>query len=356
MLRSYVKGALSFVLPQARDSHSNLFPVSAEYSYSLFLRHCVLRSQFRPPRFGESVAELGPGSSLGFGMAALIAGASRYRAYDLTAHFDAATNLAIFDALVALFQARAPIPHEGEFSRIFPFLDDYSFPASLGDEWLSAALAPKRLAAIRNDIEAGGGNSIKINLGMVAEAIEERVDWLASHSVLEHVDDLAALYRFLEGSLRPDGVMTHLIDFSAHGLTAEWNGHWATSDLRWWLLRGRRLYLINRQPLGTYLDLFQQHGMRVIAKRLHQRVDGLLANAFQPAFAGISSADARTHMAFLVCVRQQDLMPSRQTGLAGGSAVPTPPALVLGVNFHRRGLDSENIRSRGINGRYDEEP
>src|SRR6266404_8259022 len=172
MLRSHVKGVLSFVLPQARNSHLNLFSVSAEFSYSLFLRHYVIRSQLRPPQPGETVAELGPGSSIGFGMSALIAGAARYHAYDLAAHFDTATNLKIFDALVALFKARAPIPHEGEFSRIFPFLDDYSFPANLGDEWLSAALAPERLAAFRKDIEAGGGNSIKVNLGMVADAVE----------------------------------------------------------------------------------------------------------------------------------------------------------------------------------------
>jgi hypothetical protein len=311
MLRSYVKGALSFVVPQARNSHLNLFSVSAEFSYSLFLRHYVIRSQFRPPKFGETVAELGPGSSLGFGMGALIAGASRYRAYDLAAHFDTATNLKIFDALVALFQARAPIPHEGEFSRIFPFLCDYAFPASLTDARLSAALAPERLAAIRKDIEAGGGNSIKINVGMVEGAIEEPVDWLASHSVLEHVDDLSSVYRFLEGSLKPDGVMTHLIDFSAHGLTGDWNGHWATSDLHWKLLRGRRLYLINRQPLKTHLDLLERHRMVAVAKRLHQRVDGLLAAAFQRAFSGMSSADARTHMAFLVCVRQKNRVPIR---------------------------------------------
>jgi hypothetical protein len=234
-------------------------------------------------------------------MAALIAGASRYRAYDLAAHFAPAANLKTFDALVALFQARTPIPHEGELSLIFPFLDDYAFPASLTDEWLRAALAPQRLASIREDIEAGGGDLIKINIGMVREAIDGRADWLASHSVLEHVDDLAGLYRFLEASLKPNGVMTHLIDFSAHGLSGDWNGHWATSDLQWKLLRGRRLYLLNRQPLNTHLDLLERHGMPVVGKCLHQRVDGLLATAFQPAFSGMSSADARTHMAFLVC-------------------------------------------------------
>jgi hypothetical protein len=136
---------------------------------------------------------------------------------------------------------------------------------------------------------------------MVREAIDGRADWLASHAVLEHVDDLAGLYRFLEASLKPNGVMTHLIDFSAHRLTGDWNGHWATSDVQWKLLRGRRLYLINRQPLNTHLDLLERHGMLVVGKCLHQRVDGLLAGAFQPAFSGMSSADARTHMAFLVC-------------------------------------------------------
>jgi hypothetical protein len=272
-------------------------------------------------------------------MAALIAGAARYHAYDLAAHFDTATNLKIFDALVALFQARAPIPHEGEFSRIFPFLDDYSFPANLTDG-LVAALAPTRLAAIRNDIEAGGRDFIRVNLGMVDGAMEEPVDWLSSHSVLEHVDDLAGVFRFLEHSLKPDGAMTHLIDFSAHGLSGDWNGHWAMSEFRWRLLRGRRLYLLNRQPLKTYLDLFERHGMRVVAKCLHQRVDGLLATAFQPSFSRVSSADARTHMAFLVCMREQDRAPSRDAGVSAETANQTMSQAVLRVDFRQSGTRS----------------
>jgi hypothetical protein len=224
-------------------------------------------------------------------------------------------------------------------SPVFPFLDDYSFPANLTDG-LVVALAPARLAVIRNDIEAGGRDFIRVNVGMMEGAMEEPVDWLSSHSVLEHVDDLAGVFRFLEHSLKPDGVMTHLIDFSAHGLSDDWNGHWAMSEFRWRLLRGRRLYLLNRQPLETYLDLFERHGMRVVAKRLHQRVDGLLATDFQPSFSQVSSTDARTHMAFLVCMRQQDRVPCRDAGAAAETSNQALSQPVLRVNFRQSGTRS----------------
>jgi SAM-dependent methyltransferase len=310
MLKPYIKGALSFVLPQARDSHSNLFSVSAKFSYSLFLRHYVLRSRFRVPEPGETVAELGPGSSLGFGIAAVIAGASCYRAYDVAARFNTGRNLKIFDELVELFRKRAPIPHEGEFSRIFPFLDDYAFPARLTESHGAAALDPSRLAIIREDIAAGGKTFIRVDVGMTQTAGDKTFDWIASHSVMEHIDDLDGVHRFLGRALKPDGVMTHLIDFSAHGLSDQWNGHWTISELGWTILRGRRLYLINRQPLATYLALLERHGIKVVEKHLHQRVDGHLSDAFRPAFSGMSSVDARTHMAFLVCSRDANGPPS----------------------------------------------
>ena len=68
-----------------------------------------------------------------------------------------------------------------------------------------------------------------------------------SQSVLEHIDDLEGAYATLHKWLKPGGYMSHLIDFYSHGLTKEWNGHWALSDLTWGALKGRRPYLINRQ-------------------------------------------------------------------------------------------------------------
>lgn len=310
MLRSYVKGAVSYVLPQARNSHSNLFPVSAEFSYSQFLRHFVIRTEFAQPRFGENVAELGPGSSLGFGLAALISGAAHYQTYDIAAHFDVTTNLRVFDKLLELFRRRLPIPHEGEFVRLFPFVDDHSFPAILSDDWMEQALAPDRLARIRREIEAGGGDTIRINIGTAGGPIDRPVDWLASHSVLEHVDRLDDLYGFLGKVLSLQGVMTHLLDFSCHGLTDSWNGHWAIGRAKWTLLRGRRTYLINREPLATHVALLDRHGMRVVETRRHRRVDGILNSSFSLDFRDMSSIDASTHMAFLICCRDEKALSS----------------------------------------------
>jgi hypothetical protein len=52
----------------------------------------------------ESVAEFGPGDSLGVGLAALLSGSNRYSALDV--HRDGSTErtLRIFDELVALFR------------------------------------------------------------------------------------------------------------------------------------------------------------------------------------------------------------------------------------------------------------
>jgi hypothetical protein len=301
MLLSYVKGAASFAIPAARNSHSNLFPVSAEFSYSQFLRHFILRSRVRAPRIGETIAELGPGSSLGFGFAALISGASQYRAIDVANHFDPLTNLRVFDQMVELFRRSAMIPHDGEYVRLFPYLDDHAFPSSiLSRGWMTKALAHDRIAAIRRDLAEGGRKYVKFDIFQDDGDGFEKVDWIASHSVLEHVDKLESVYGIMRDTLSDDGVMTHLIDFSSHGLTDAWNGHWAIKKPAWTLLRGRRTYLINRAPLSTHLDLLNDYGFSAAEIMLHRRVDGLLTKGFAPEFQHISSMDGSTHMAFLI--------------------------------------------------------
>ena len=54
-----------------------------------------------------TVAELGPGDSLGTGIAALLSGVEKYYALDVKPYFNNAINLEMFDRLLELFQRRA---------------------------------------------------------------------------------------------------------------------------------------------------------------------------------------------------------------------------------------------------------
>ncbi|MGB9512393.1 MAG: hypothetical protein WBU20_11945, partial [Candidatus Acidiferrum sp.] len=83
-IRSLLKGLGSFVVPSFRNSHVGPGAVlSAETLYSIFLRYLSYLNGCEDFSIdGAVVVELGPGSSIGFGMAALLAGASRFYAFD----------------------------------------------------------------------------------------------------------------------------------------------------------------------------------------------------------------------------------------------------------------------------------
>src|SRR5215831_2336575 len=91
---------------------------SARCCYSVWLRHLVMAFNnglnFNP----SVVAELGPGDSLGIGIAALISGAAKYFAFDVVEHANLERNLRIFDDLVTLFESRADIPGRDEFPEV----------------------------------------------------------------------------------------------------------------------------------------------------------------------------------------------------------------------------------------------
>ena len=74
----FVKGALSYLIPQFRNPHVDMGTANADFAYSQFLRFVILTA--RAPAwqgFPTVVAEIGPGSSFAFGICALLAGAER---------------------------------------------------------------------------------------------------------------------------------------------------------------------------------------------------------------------------------------------------------------------------------------
>jgi hypothetical protein len=268
----------------------------------VWLRHLVRAGQSGLPTDPSCVAELGPGDSLGMGLATVLSGATRYIALDIKAHANPERNLKIFNELVELFRTRARIPDDAEFPGVQPKLADYAFPSHiLTPERLGAALAESRLGQIRAAI---AGEPSPISVAYVApwndpSTIERgTVDFLISQAVLEHVDDLDGTYGAIRTWMKPGASMSHSIDFWCHNLTRDWNGHWTLGDRTWRLVRGTRRYLLNRQPLSAHVALLAKYQFLPVNIERHRAG---VSPSFRPAerFRGMSAEDRATRGVFL---------------------------------------------------------
>ena len=274
-IKSIVKGALSYA--PIFNSWTNTkagSPVGARYYYSVWLRHLVKVSSVRPNLSYDVVAELGPGDALGIAICALLSGAKRYIGLDRIAFGLRADNLVLLDELIDLFINCTPIPDDQEFPGVYPKLNDYSFPYHLiTDDVLKVSLSQERLEYLRNLFNNSDNTDQSSDeiLNYVApwdsnELISSgSVDLLISQAVLEHVDDIQCAYKAMHRWLKPSGVMSHRIDYTCHGITKDWFGHWTISEGLWSLIRGKRAYLINRMPHSAQIYELQKHGFNIIS-------------------------------------------------------------------------------------------
>lgn len=271
--QSVAKG-LGTLLPTAgRLANSTAgSPVGARYFYSVWLRHLTSVAPVRPGFSFEVVAELGPGDALGLGICALLCGARRYIGLDRLAFGLRADSLQMLGELHALFQKREPIPGEDEFPGVYPKLRDHAFPGHLlTDEVLSASLTPERLSRLREALRGDMRVTDDALLSYAApwDASDRvrpaSVDLLVSQAVMEHVDDIESAYSAMRRWLKPQGVMSHRIDYSCHGITRDWYGHWTVSPTVWRLVRGKRAYLINRLPHSAHVQALQRNGFKILA-------------------------------------------------------------------------------------------
>lgn len=312
--RSIAKGLATHVPFLARYANSRAAAeVTGRYYYSVWLRHLRQVSRVCTDTDPKCVAELGPGDSLGLGLAAILSGADRYYALDRLRYATSSHNLAILDELIELFRARTPIPGDDELPNLHPRLDDYRFPADLLDNArLDRALEPSRLQRIRQivggDRESDGEIEIRYFAPWddAAEIVPESVDWVLSQAVLEHVDHVQGAYENLMRWLRPGGLMSHRIDYSSHGITRDWNGHWTVSDLVWKLVRGRRAYLINRMPHSAHIAALRKAGFHIAAE---QPSEGrpLPRRDLWRSYKLLSDRDLTTTGAFLIAEKRISL-------------------------------------------------
>lgn len=289
---------------------------SARYCYSVWLRHLVMAHKNGLNTNPKVVAELGPGDSIGIGLAALISGCDRYFAFDVVAHANIARNLSIFDELVSLFKNKAPIPGDDEFPNVKPRLDDYRFPSViLDDDRLHKALADERIEKIRQSVSHVGSENTVIEYKAPwykADVLEANsVDLIYSQAVLEHVDDLPNTYKAMYSWLKPGGHISHTIDFKCHGMADEWNGHWAYSDFIWKLIRGTRPYLLNRAPCSTHTALVKSSGFEAVCDLRTTTESRLAPSQLARRFRTISQDDLVTSGTFIQAVKnRQETLPS----------------------------------------------
>ena len=281
---------------------------SARYCYSVWLRHLLHANANHLNVDPKHVAELGPGLSLGIGLAAILSGVERYYAFDVVAHQHAERNLAVFDELIALFKARAPIPRADEFPAVGPDLPAYDFPRQLlDDRRLELNLQPERLARVREALRHCDSPQSMIQYRApwhTEHAIErDSLDLVFSQAVLEHVDQLADTYRAIYEWLRPNGYMSHQIDFKCHDSAREWNGHWTYSELMWKIVRGKDTWLINREPHSTHIRLMREAGFRIVEDTRVERSSSIARSHLATRFKTLTDEDLRTGDAFIQALK-----------------------------------------------------
>jgi len=309
-LAPIARGLISYfpALNTSLPSRSVGQTASARYCYNLWMRHLCLLHAHGYRGTPRTVAELGPGETLGVGLSALLSGSSEYVGLDVVAHSNPADNQQVLRDLLPLFRDRASALVKGwpDFSA---HLDARGFPGGiLTERILDHALATGRVQAIRQALTFPlTSNPIRIEYR--APWSDPRVihagsvDLIISASVLEHVVDLGNTYHALYRWLRPGGWMSHQIDLKSHGMTQRWNGFRACSEGVWKLALGRRPYMINRYPASVHLKLLQEAGFKLVCQSRLQRDDGIPRAELAPRWADISDEDLNTSALYVIATK-----------------------------------------------------
>lgn len=279
---------------------------SARYCYSTWFRHLIMLDRCGFKFKGAQVGELGPGDSLGIGLAALLCGANGYMGLDIVPYSATAGVENMFEELLEMYLGKEQLPDDREFPFVRPRIDSYDFPNHLVDSVNLAA----RAEVLRQQIRAGLNNSpllgYRVPWMSLPQISEASLDLIFSQAVLEHVDSLEETYQAMYAWLKPGGYASHVIDFRAHGRSPYWNGHWAYSDWQWKLVRGRREFLLNREPMSTHITHAKRVGFEVLLLKQDQAPHRLEVSSLASRFQQMASADAHTSGVFLILRKPSD--------------------------------------------------
>ncbi len=278
---------------------------SAVYCYNVWIKHLTMLRENGLEGIPSSLGEIGPGGSLGVGLAALLSGSDHYYALDVMKYSNPEKNLEMLNDLVDLFRSKTP-RNPGGWPDINAYLDENLFPSHiLTNELLSRSLSDKRINKIREAINQSGNNDSSITIKHIAPwsgstAIEkDSIDLIISQSVMEHVNDIEVSYKAMATWIKPGGMMSHQIDLSAHKLTNKWNGYRQYSDLIWKMIVGNKPYLINREPCSRHLTLLEKNGFVELCCMKDYDEEGIERSLLSSRWQGISDDDLKCRGLFV---------------------------------------------------------
>lgn len=250
--------------------HTATTEISSRYYYAVWMRHLHYISKFYYLKTPFKILEIGPGDSLGVGLAALFSGANCYYGIDIINYLNCQLNLKIFDELVALFKSRTCIPDEKEFPVLRPIVNNYGFPQDiLTDDLLEFTMNKERLESIRLELI----NPFNVNNKYIRVFIpwskntlieSNSIDIIMSQAALQSVQGLDNIYEAMKLWIKPGGLMSHTIDFGSIGYSKRWNGNWTFSDWEWKVIVGLRKYAVNREPYSKYLAMNKKYKMKLL--------------------------------------------------------------------------------------------
>ena len=289
--RHLVKGTLTHVrvLREWRSRHAVSGGTdSSRYCYKFWLRHLtgLHRHGFRVA--GANIGELGPGDSIGAGLAALLSGGESYIGLDAINYFANVDLAAMLSELVVMVSNKEPI-HQGE-----PFPDD-------AIHWPGFE---ERGVRLREAVRAGVNQSslLRYQAPWTSPDVIQghSLDLVFSEGVLQCIDELDQAYQAMFEWLKPGGYGSHAIGLSAATLSPYWNGHWAYSDWEWRVVRGARPFLLNREPLSTHLRCAERAGFQILSVARRYYDGGLDASQLAPRFRALDPEDRRTSRAIVI--------------------------------------------------------
>lgn len=304
------KGMISYI-PGIMKYSDVTHSVGAFYCYCTYLAHInqAFKAGLNP--FPKVVAELGPGTSFGVGIASLLCGAEVYHAIDELPHAKLDVNLEALDQLVEFFRSRKePTENRGTRKTLDVFPSDI-----LTNSILDETLDESRINQIRNSIircfqsgHQGTDGPISIvyihpfqGRKMLAP---HSIDMVMSTVVLQVVEKLPEIYSCFSEWLKPGAWMSHFVDFSNYGMTRDWNGHWACSRLIWRLMQGNRPYLHNRAPYSLHIKLMEQNGFEIVTDIKTYDDTGIKRNNLAGEFKYLTDDDLRITRSLIQAVKK----------------------------------------------------